>query len=155
MPPLVSATVAVHVAVWLSNTSVELQVIVVDVVLSTTVRPNVLELPVWSESPPYTAEMSIEPSFPRVGVYVMEQLPPVRLQVELKVPDPAGESLKVTVPVAVNVVPGLESLTVAVHVAGAPTESGNGVQLREVVLVRIVEVTVAVFELPEWAASPV
>jgi hypothetical protein len=35
VPPLVSATVAVHVATWLSSTSVELQVIVVDVDLST------------------------------------------------------------------------------------------------------------------------
>ena len=51
VPPLVSETLAVHVAVWLSNTSVELQVMVVVVLLCTTVRPNVLELPVWSGSP--------------------------------------------------------------------------------------------------------
>jgi hypothetical protein len=68
VPVLVSVTVAMHVAVWLSSTSVELQVIVVEVVLSTTVRLKVLELPVWSVSPPYTAEIPIAPSFPRLGV---------------------------------------------------------------------------------------
>jgi hypothetical protein len=76
------------------------------------------------------------------------------LHVEVKVPDPAGESLNVTVPVGVKVVPGLESLTVAVHVAGAPTASGKGVHTRIVELLRIVEVTEVVFELAEWAASP-
>jgi hypothetical protein len=76
------------------------------------------------------------------------------LQVEVKVPDPAGESLNVTVPVGVKPVPVLESLTVAVQVAGAPTASGNGVHTRTVELLRIVEVTVVVFELAEWAASP-
>jgi hypothetical protein len=51
-PPLVSATVAVHVVTKLSSTSLELQVTVVDVVLKTASRLNVLELPVWSASPP-------------------------------------------------------------------------------------------------------
>jgi len=115
----------------------------------------VLELPVWSVSPPYVARIEIEPSLPSPGVYVTEQVPPLRVHVvELKVPDEAGESLNVTVPVGVKVVPGLESLMVAVHVAGAPTASGNGVQSNEVELLRMVEVTVAVFELPECAVSP-
>ncbi len=74
--------------------------------------------------------------------------------VELKVPDDTGESLKVTAPVGVNVVPGLESLMVTVHVAGAPTASGNGVHSNEVKLSRIVAVTESVPELPEWGASP-
>ncbi len=74
--------------------------------------------------------------------------------VELKVPDDVGESLKATVPVGVKVVPGLESLIVAVQVAGAPTASGNGVHNKDVELLRIVAVTVVVLELPEWAASP-
>jgi len=74
--------------------------------------------------------------------------------VELKVPDDAGESLKVTVPVGVKGVPGLESLMVTVQVAGAPTESGKGVHSKDVELLRIVEVTVVVLELPEWGASP-
>ncbi len=52
VPLLVSATVAVHVVIKLSSTSRELQLIVVDVVLSSAVRPNVLELSVWSVSPP-------------------------------------------------------------------------------------------------------
>jgi len=38
MPPLVSVIVAVHVATWLSSTSVELQVIVVEVTLATAWR---------------------------------------------------------------------------------------------------------------------
>ncbi len=51
-PLLVSATVAVHVVTKLSSTSPELQVTVVDVVLLIASRLNVLELPVWSVSPP-------------------------------------------------------------------------------------------------------
>ena len=73
---------------------------------------------------------------------------------KLKVPDDAGESLKVTVPVGVKGVPGLESLMVTVQVAGAPTESGKGVHSKDVELLRIVEVAVVVLELPEWGASP-
>ncbi len=68
---------------------------------------------------------------------------------EPKVPEPAGESLRVTVPVGVKGVPELESVTVAVHVAGAPTASGNGVQLNDIELLRIVEVTLVVAELAE------
>ncbi len=84
-----------------------------------------------------------------------EQVPPLSVHVvELKVPDDAGESLKVTVPVGVKGVPGLESLMVTVQVAGAPTESGKGVHSKDVELLRIVEVTVVVLELPEWGASP-
>ena len=72
------------------------------------------------------------------------------MQVEgLKVPEEAGESVNVIVPAGVNVVPGLESVIVAVHVAGAPTGSGNGVQIRDVVLFRMVAVTLVVLELPE------
>ncbi len=79
-----------------------------------------------------------------------EQLPPVSVHVvELKVPDEAGESLKVMVPVGVKVVPGLASLIVAVQVAGAPTASGNGVHSSDVELSRIVAVTEVVPELPE------
>ncbi len=51
-PALVSATVAVQVVTVLRSTSIELQVTVVNVVLWTAVRLNVLELPVWSVSPP-------------------------------------------------------------------------------------------------------
>jgi len=110
----------------------------------------VLELLVWSVSPPYTAAIAIEPSFPRPGVYVTEQLPELRVQVvELNVPDEIGESLKVTVPVGVKVVPGLASLMVTVHEAGAPTASGNGVHISDVELSRIVAVTGVVPELPE------
>ncbi len=84
-----------------------------------------------------------------------EQVPPLSVHVvELKVPDDAGESLKVTVPVGVKGVPGLESLMVTVQVAGAPTESGKGVHSKDVELLRIVEVTVVMLELPEWGASP-
>ena len=83
-------------------------------------------------------------------MYVTEQLPPVKVQVvELKVPEDAGESLNVTVPDSVNVVPGLESVIVTVQVVGAPTGSGNGEQSNDVVLLRIVEVTKVVPELPE------
>ncbi len=64
--------------------------------------------------------------------------------VELNVPDEAGESLKVTVPVGVTAVPGLESVMVAVQVEGAPTASGNGVHSTEVELVRLVAVMVVV-----------
>ncbi len=74
--------------------------------------------------------------------------------VELNVPDEAGESMNVTVPVGVNVFPALESLIVAVHVAGAPTASGKGVQRSDVELLRMVEVTAVVLELPECAVSP-
>jgi hypothetical protein len=81
---------------------------------------------------------------------VTEQLPPLSVHVvEPKVPDPAGESLKVKVPVGVKVVPGLASLIVTVHVAGAPTASGNGVHIIDVELSRIVAVIEAVPELPE------
>ena len=52
VPLLVSAIVAVQVVTRFSSTSRELQLIVVDVVLTTAVRLNVLELPVWSVSPP-------------------------------------------------------------------------------------------------------
>ncbi len=83
-------------------------------------------------------------------MYVTEQLPPVKVQaVELKVPEDAGESLNLTVPDSVNVVPGLESVIVTVQVVGAPTGSGNGEQSNDVVLLRIVEVTKVVPELPE------
>jgi len=81
---------------------------------------------------------------------VTEQLPELRVQVvELNVPEEVGESLKVTVPVGMKVVPGLESLIVAVHVPGAPTASGNGVHISDVELSRIVAVTEVVPELPE------
>ncbi len=40
----------------------------VEVVLGTAERLNVLELPVWSVSPPYTPEIEIDPSFPMLGV---------------------------------------------------------------------------------------
>ena len=84
-----------------------------------------------------------------------EQLPELSVQVvELNVPEEAGESPKVTVPVGVNVVPGLESVIVTVHVVGAPTGSGKGEHSSEVVLLRNVEVTIVVPELPEWAVSP-
>ncbi len=97
----------------------------------------------------------MDPSFPRPGVYVTEHVPLLSVHVvELKVPDEAGESLNVTVPAGVKVVPGLESLMVAVQVAGAPTASGNGVQRSDVELLRMVEVTDAVLELPECAVSP-
>ncbi len=46
------------------------------------------------------------------------------------------------------------SVIVAVQVAGAPTASGNGVHNRDVELLRIVDVTGVVLELPEWGASP-
>lgn len=72
----------------------------------------------------------------------------------LNVPEEDGESLKVTVPVGVKVEPGLESVIVAVHVVGAPTGFGNGEHISEVVLLRIVAVTEAVPELPEWTVSP-
>ena len=72
------------------------------------------------------------------------------MQVEgLKDPEDDGESLKVIVPVGVKVVPGLESVIVAVQVVGAPTGSGNGEHTTAVVLDRIVAVTVVVPELPE------
>jgi hypothetical protein len=88
-------------------------------------------------------------------VYVTVQLPLLSVHVvELNVPDEDGESVKVTVPVGVNVVPGLESLIVTVQEAGAPTASGKGVHSNEVELSRIVAVTEKVPELPEWGASP-
>ena len=84
-----------------------------------------------------------------------EQLPEIKVQVvELNVPEEAGESLKVTVPAGVKVVPGLESVIVTVQVVGAPTGSGKGEHNIDVVLLRIVEVTVVVPELPECAVSP-
>jgi hypothetical protein len=81
---------------------------------------------------------------------VTEHDPLVSVHVEgLKVPEEDGESLKVTVPVGMKVVPGLESVIVAAQVVGAPTGSGNGEQMREVVLLRIVAVMVVVPLLAE------
>ena len=74
-----------------------------------------------------------------------EQLPLLSVQLEaLNIPDEAGESVKVTVPVGVTVLPGLESVIVAVQVEGAPTAPGNGVHSNEAELLRIVAVTVVV-----------
>ena len=51
-PPLVSDTVAVQVVTVFRSTSTESQLTRTDVVLGIAVRLNVLELPVWSVSPP-------------------------------------------------------------------------------------------------------
>ena len=51
-PPLVSDTVAVQVVTVFRSTSTESQLTTIDVVLEIAVRLNVLELPVWSVSPP-------------------------------------------------------------------------------------------------------
>jgi hypothetical protein len=62
-----------------------------------------------------------------VSVYVVEQLPDDRAQVEeLKLPVVLLLVLQVTVPV------GLEPDTVAVHVTDEPTETGLGEQTTDV-----------------------
>ncbi len=68
---------------------------------------------------------------------------------ELNVPDDAGESLNVTVPVGVKGVPELVSVIVTVQVEAAPTASGKGEQDSAVELLLIVAVTEAVLELEE------
>ncbi len=68
---------------------------------------------------------------------------------ELNVPDDAGESLKVTVPVGVKGVPELVSVIVTVQVEAAPTASGKGEQDSVVELLLIVDVTETVLELEE------
>ncbi len=68
---------------------------------------------------------------------------------ELKVPDDAGESLNVTVPVGVKGVPELVSVIVTVQVEAAPTASGKGEHESAVELLLIVAVTEAVLELEE------
>ncbi len=93
------------------------------------------------------------PSLPRLGVYVTEQLPDARVQkVALNVPVPL--LLKLTVPVGVIFEPEEESETVAVQVEGALTASLAGLQLRLVLVDRIVAVRLKVLELVGWSVSP-
>lgn len=74
---------------------------------------------------------------------------PDRVQVvELNVPEPLGDCVKVTVPVGVTAVPELVSVTVAVHVVAWLTATVAGEQDTLVVVVRRVTVKVA------EAASP-
>lgn len=76
------------------------------------------------------------PSEPGLGVYITEHDPATRVQVvELNVPEPL--ELNVTVPVGVISVPGLVSVTVAVHVAAAFTGSGLGVHVTDVSVDRL------------------
>jgi len=82
---------------------------------------------VWIGSPEYVTESVCKPTAD--GEYVTEQVAvpalPARVQVVLEnVPDDAGESLKVTVPVGVILVPELVSATVAVQATELPIENG-------------------------------
>lgn len=73
--------------------------------------------------------------------------PGLSVQVEkLKVPEDAGASEKVTVPVGVTRVPGLVSVTVAVQVLGTLTGTEAGEHDIEVEVARFVTVTVTVVE---------
>lgn len=77
---------------------------------------------------------------------------PANVQVPVKVPVPL--LVKVTLPVGVLVVPGDESVTVAVHVVATLTATEAGVHETLVVVVRLVTVMFAVPLLPEWVESP-
>lgn len=88
-----------------------------------------------------------------VGVKVTEQLPEVRMQVVMLKDPVAPVSLKATLPVGVNGVPGEVSETVAVHDDGSFTTTG----LAQLMLVEVVRgLTVMLVEpvLPLWEESP-
>jgi hypothetical protein len=86
-----------------------------------------------------------------VGVYVSEQVPPLRVQVppEEKVPEP--DALKETVSPLVE---PYAPVTVTVHVEGVPTVTGL-VQVSLVVVVALLTVTLSVAEVAPAAGVPV
>jgi len=78
-----------------------------------------------------------------VAVKVTEQLPETRAHV-VELNEPVTPTwLKVTVPVGVVTVPGDVSVTVAVHVVGAPTATLEGEHETAVVVERRLTVTLA------------
>ncbi len=89
-----------------------------------------------------------------VGVYVTEQVPPLRVHGEVvNVPVPLDE--KLTVPVGVLAVPRAVSATVTVHVVTLFTTIDAGAQVMVVDVERRVTVTVVVaFAGALWLVSP-
>lgn len=127
VPPLMSATVAVHVDGSPTETELGKQERDVPVNLCSTIRVDVPELPAWFASPPYVPVIVALPSDPTSGVYVTAHEPPERVQdVELK--EPAPPEVNPTVPNDSIGVPGLVSVTVAVQTVGCPIGSASGLQ---------------------------
>jgi hypothetical protein len=115
---VVSTTVAVQVDVPAIPMVLGLQLTLVDAKKSTTViTPDVPELPLCVESPPY---IPLTVAVPReTGVNVTEQLPETSVQLAPTVPIAVFDDVKVTKPVGV-LVAVVVSVTVAVH-AEVPT----------------------------------
>ena len=90
------------------------------------------------------------------GVYVTWQVPDERVQdaAGLKVPDDAGDCVKVTVPAGVEVVPAEVSETVATQLVGVFGTAEEGVQTTVVELVLWVACTEVCPELGKWVESP-
>jgi hypothetical protein len=123
---------------------------------TTVIVPDVLELLLWVESPPYVPVTVAEPGATPVKITV--QLPDdERTQLALTVPTLESDEVNVTLPVGVfdGVV---VSETVAVHVEVPPMLMLAGAQDTTVeVLSRTTAVTVIVPEWPElplWVESP-
>jgi len=93
------------------------------------------------------------PESSEVALYVTEQLPDTRVQVEaLNVPVPLVD--QATLPVGVLTVPGEVSVTVAAHVEGEPTWTEPGLQFTVAVMLRLLTVRLVLPELVACVESP-
>jgi len=139
---LVSVTVAVHNDPWLTTTGLAQETVVVVLCGGATPIATLkagLVLVAWVESPPYAPVIAAEPLV--LAVKVTEQLPDTRAHV-FELNEPVTPTwLKVTVPVGVVTVPGDVSVTVAVHVVGAPIATLEGEHETAVLVERRLTVT--------------
>jgi hypothetical protein len=69
-------------------------------------------------------------------------------------PEPDGEAVKVTVPLAFVAYPESPLVTVTVHFSETPTVAADGVQETEVVVVVWTLTVVEVLALERWVVSP-
>lgn len=146
-PVPVSVTIAVQDDTPLIPRVDGTQLSAVEVVRAvTTTMLAVPELELWSVSPPYEAMTAIVPvEIP--AVYVTEQVPPERRQVEEpNAPSPAG-AVNDTVPVGTSWTPWPESATVAVQVDCPFITTYEGAHAVVVVLGLTVAATVVEAEL--------
>ena len=108
-------------------------------------------LPEWSASPTYVATRVWTPSEPWAAVYDTVQEPSTRVQLVGLKPVPP---VHVTVPLGRNGFPGEVSETLAVHVTVVLTGPDDEEHPTDVVVVRVVAVTVRLPLLAPWSVSP-
>jgi hypothetical protein len=89
-----------------------------------------------------------------VGVYVTEQVPPLSVQLVAGLNEPLPELEKLTVPPGVCEVPPLVSVTVAVQLLDFAAATDEGVQLTDVLELRLLTVRENVLLPLLWTVLP-